>query len=120
MATDCIRYRPGLTASGAIAKYRMLVAAAGSKVAQAVANSTRLIGVSYSTAAQDGDTIDVASIQSSEGPILIECGGAIAALKYATPDADGKAVTADDGDLQCLQAYANGDIGEFYPIGRVT
>lgn len=120
MATTKVMYRPGLRAGAAIEPYRMLQGAADNKVIHAVAATRYLVGVSYSTAAQDGDTVDVASIQSSDGPILIECGGAIAALKFATPDANGKAVTADDGDLQCLQAYANGDIGEFYPVGRVA
>ena len=120
MATTRPVYMSGITASEAIAKYRMLEGVAGSKCKQAVAASTLLIGVSYSAATQDGDALDVVAINASPGPILIECGGAIAALKYATPDANGKAVTANTGDLQALQAYADGDIGEFYPIGRVS
>ena len=120
MATTRPVYLSGITAAGAIAKYRMLVGAANNQCSQAVAASTRLIGVSYSEATQSGDPIDVVAINASPGPILIECGGAIAALQFCTPDASGKAVTAADGDLQALRAYANGDIGEFYPIGRVT
>lgn len=120
MSTTRPVYISGVTASAAIAKYRMLDGVEGNKCKQAVAASKLLIGVSYSAAAQDGDALDVVAINASPGPILIECGGAIAALKFATPDADGKAVTADTGDLQALQAYAAGDIGEFYPIGRVA
>ena len=118
MATTRVKYLSGLLASSAIAKYRLLAYAAGNKVAQAVAATTYFVGVSYSAAAKDGDTLDVVSIEASEGPILIECGGAIATGKFAKADADGKAVTADDGFLAAFQPYANGDIGEFYPMRK--
>ena len=119
MATDCVKYIPGLKAGGVIKPYRMVKGAAGNKVVKAVANTTRIIGVCYSDAKAD-DAVDVASVEGSTGPVLIECGGAIVAGKFATPDAEGKAVTADDGRLQALQAYADGDIGEFYPTTVVV
>lgn len=120
MGTTNIKYLPGLLAASAIAKYRLLRRSGVNKVAQAVANTTHIVGVSYSSASKSGDTLDIASVEGSVGPILIECGGAIAAGKYVTSDSNGKAVTADDGFLQCFQAYANGDIGEFYPSMKLA
>lgn len=80
------------------------------EAAQASAASDALIGISTETGAPDGGRLDVII----DGVSNVEYGGTVAAGDPLTADAQGRAITAADGDNvvgRALIAGVSGDIG---------
>lgn len=100
----CLAY----VASGAISPHRWLkFSAEDGAVAQASADTDKLMGVSLNESTASGERLEV----ERSGIVPIEYGGNVAAGDFLTSDASGRAIVAAVGDRYGGIAETSGDLG---------